>query len=208
MNTKSLLTRIAVPVLSLGLLGGTGLALATSAGAATMPAVTMASVTHAVTVRGLTFQQHVEDTTSTPPNYTTGALIQDPTYGPVWAYDDMARTAVATQDPGDSTLWHVTLNSDGLYHGFANPITGQAQAHTGVVAGWVTYDVRSSVAPSQRNLPFTEPSADRSYDILNAFFGGNLPAGAVTSLHYSFSYYGLNNATGDVQPGAVYTQVG
>ncbi len=45
MNTKSLLTRIAVPVLSLGLLGGLGAALATSAGASTLPAATMASVT-------------------------------------------------------------------------------------------------------------------------------------------------------------------
>ena len=39
MNTKSLLTRIAVPVLSLGLLGCLGAALATSAGASTLPAV-------------------------------------------------------------------------------------------------------------------------------------------------------------------------
>jgi hypothetical protein len=36
MNTKSLLTRIAVPVLSLGLLGGAGATLATSASAATL----------------------------------------------------------------------------------------------------------------------------------------------------------------------------
>ena len=35
MNTKSLLTRIGVPVLSLGLLGGIGATLATSASAAT-----------------------------------------------------------------------------------------------------------------------------------------------------------------------------
>ena len=45
MNTKSLLTRIAVPVLSLGLLGGIGATLATSAGASTLPAATMASAT-------------------------------------------------------------------------------------------------------------------------------------------------------------------
>ena len=38
MNTKSLLTRIGVPVLSLGLLGGLGATLATSASAATVPA--------------------------------------------------------------------------------------------------------------------------------------------------------------------------
>ncbi len=39
MNTKSLLTRIAVPVLGLGLLGGLGATLASSASAATVPAV-------------------------------------------------------------------------------------------------------------------------------------------------------------------------
>ena len=47
--------------------------------------------------------------------------MTDPTYGPVWAYDDLARNAVATQDATDHTLWHVTLNSDGVYHAFADP---------------------------------------------------------------------------------------
>ena len=45
MNTKSLLTRIGVPVLSLGLLGGIGATLATSASAAPCPATLSASVT-------------------------------------------------------------------------------------------------------------------------------------------------------------------
>jgi hypothetical protein len=48
MNTKSLLTRIGVPVLSLGLLGGLGATLATSASAATTPHVRgeIVQVTH------------------------------------------------------------------------------------------------------------------------------------------------------------------
>ena len=48
MNTKSLLTRIGVPVLSLGLLGGLGATLATSASAATIPHVRgeIVQVTH------------------------------------------------------------------------------------------------------------------------------------------------------------------
>ena len=47
MNTKSLLTRIGVPVLSLGLLGGLGATLATSASAGRPQAA--ASRSHAVT---------------------------------------------------------------------------------------------------------------------------------------------------------------
>ena len=93
MNTKSLLTRIGVPVLSLGLLGGLGATLATSASASILPAATMASVQHAVTVRGLTFQRHVEDTT----DHATS--VTDPTYGPVWAYDDLARNASPPRTP-------------------------------------------------------------------------------------------------------------
>ena len=48
MNTKSLLTRIGVPVLSLGLLGGLGATLAISASAATIPHVgsEIVQVTH------------------------------------------------------------------------------------------------------------------------------------------------------------------
>jgi len=64
MNTKSLLTRIAVPVLSLGLLGGLGAALATSAGASTLPAATMASVSKTVTA--VTYSPNHYDTTSVP----------------------------------------------------------------------------------------------------------------------------------------------
>ena len=49
MNTKSLLTRIGVPVLSLGLLGGLGATLATSASASTFGPTVVAS-THAASL--------------------------------------------------------------------------------------------------------------------------------------------------------------
>ena len=75
----------------------------------------MASATHATTVRGITFQGHVEDTT----DHATS--VTDPVYGPVWSYDDMSRSLAATRDATDSTLWHVTLSSNGVYHAFANP---------------------------------------------------------------------------------------
>jgi hypothetical protein len=194
MNTKSLLTRMAVPVLSLGLLGGIGATLATSASASTLPAATMASVTHATTVRGITFQGHVEDTT----DHATS--VTDPVYGPVWSYDDMARSLAATRDAADPTLWHVTLSSNGVYHAFANPrIDNTAYHGSGVVTGWVTYDVHSPSAPSQAHLPLTVPSTMHSTDIIAKWFG-NSAGFTVTTLHYDFNYYGL--------PGGIYSQQG
>ena len=194
MNTKSLLTRIAVPVLSLGLLGGIGATLATSASASTLPAATMASATHATTVRGITFQGHVEDTT----DHATS--VTDPVYGPVWSYDDMSRSLAATRDATDSGLWHVKLSSTGVYHAFADPRQDNVAYHgSGLMAGWVTYDVRSVTAPSQAHLPLTVPSTMHSTDIIAKWFGS--PDGfTVTTLHYDFNYYGL--------PGGTYNQQG
>ena len=194
MNTKSLLTRIGVPVLSLGLLGGLGATLATSASASTVPAATVANATHATTVKGITFQGHVEDTT----DHATS--VTDPVYGPVWSYDDMARSLAATHDAADPTLWHVTLSSNGVYHAFANPrIDNTAYHGSGVMTGWVTYDVHSSSAPSQAHLPLTVPSTMHSTDIIAKWFGN--PVGfTVTTLHYDFNYYGL--------PGGIYNQQG
>ena len=166
MNTKSLLTRIGVPVARLGLLGGIGAALATSASASTLPAATMASATHATTVRGITFQGHVEDTT----DHATS--VTDPVYGPVWSYDDMSRSLAATRDATDSGLWHVTLSSTGVYHAFADPRQDNVAYHgSGLMAGWVTYDVRSVTAPSQAHLPLTVPSTMHSTDIIAKWFG-------------------------------------
>ena len=72
MNTKSLLTRIGVPVLSLAMLGGLGATLATSASAATLPG-TVTAVTH--------LNNH-PDTTTGPVNPAVGSL-QSSSNGPV-----------------------------------------------------------------------------------------------------------------------------
>ena len=80
MNTKSLLTRIGVPVLSLGLLGGLGATLATSASAAVKP----------VTVTANTHLNNHPDTT----DVSGGAILP----GNVWAYDNA--TEKFTMYPG------------------------------------------------------------------------------------------------------------
>ena len=93
MNTKSLLTRIGVPVLSLGLLGGIGATLATSASAAVKPP--------AATVVASTNENNVPDTTS-------GTVTSDPGTGngPVWAYDNLAKKfRVTPKPPPASTPW-------------------------------------------------------------------------------------------------------
>ena len=196
MNTKSLLTRIAVPVLSLGLLGGIGATLATSASASTLPAATMASATHATTARGITFQGHVEDTTDHATSVRPGSGLRLRS-GPTMTCP--ARPAAA-KDATDPRLWHVTLSSTGVYHAFADPRQDNvAYRGSGLMAGWVTYDVRSATAPSQAHLPLTVPSTMHSTDIIAKWFG-NPDAFTVTTLHYDFNYYGL--------PGGVYNQQG
>ena len=84
MNTKSLLTRIGVPVLSLGLLGGLGATLATSASAST--AVTTASVSK--TVVATTYSPNHYDTTSVQTGVNTPG-------GPLWAYDNLTEKFTA-----------------------------------------------------------------------------------------------------------------
>ena len=127
-------------------------------------------------------------------------LETDPVYGPVWSYDDMSRSLAATRDATDSGLWHVKLSSTGVYHAFADPRQDNVAYHgSGLMAGWVTYDVRSVTAPSQAHLPLTVPSTMHSTDIIAKWFGS--PDGfTVTTLHYDFNYYGL--------PGGTYNQQG
>jgi hypothetical protein len=175
MNTKSLLTRIAVPVLSLGLLGGIGATLATSASAATLPGTVTAQV----------HEQGVPDTTF---GGNAGPATIKSDNGPVWGYDNMERKLVAVQDQADSALWHVTLTSQGSYQAFASPITGEAWVSGGPVKGWVTHDIRSATPPSASNLQGNlGDSSMRSTDIMKAYFG---PQAQVLdgASHYNFNY--------------------
>jgi hypothetical protein len=177
MNTKSLLTRIGVPVLSLGLLGGLGATLATSASAATVPGTVTAQV----------HQQGVPDTTF---GGNAGPATIKSGNGPVWAYDNLERKLVAVQDQAESTLWHVTLSSQGSYQAFASPLDGTAWVSGGPVNGWVTHDIRSDTPPSASNLKGNlGDSSMHSTDIMLAYFGSGavIADGPVTS-HYNFDY--------------------
>ena len=109
MNTKSLLTRIAVPVLSLGLLGGLGAALATSAGASTLPAATMASVTTTLPFHqasGVTYLANRDDGGNGSVN------------GGNWALDDMTRylTVKLVGESGGTYTYTATIRDFGQFH--------------------------------------------------------------------------------------------
>ena len=129
MNTKSLLTRIAVPVLGLGLLGGLGATLATSASASTLATTVSAVTPSPLSVSAVTHENGVFDTTSFPSDYDTApsALKVDPNFGPYWAYDNLSRHVTATQDPAAGlNMWKVTVESIGSYSAFADPQAGLA----------------------------------------------------------------------------------
>ena len=108
MNTKSLLTRIAVPVLGLGLLGGLGATLATSASAATLPTVT--AVTH--------LNNHPDTTDVCGVGVIQGDCV--------WAHDNATEKFTMVQHTDGS--WSVTMDYVGSFHGFADPKTGTALA--------------------------------------------------------------------------------
>src|ERR1039458_7530903 len=114
MNTKSLLTRIAVPVLSLGLLGGLGAALATSAGASTM-ATTLSAVSPSGTVTANTHLNDHPDTTS-----VSGTATVPSPGGPVWAYDNITEKFTVTPETAPG-MYSVTVDVVGSFHGFADP---------------------------------------------------------------------------------------
>jgi len=162
MNTKSLLTRIGVPVLSLGLLGGIGATLATSASAATFGPTVVAS-THAAglpdTTVGSTATGAYED--------ANGKVTYDPNksvYGPVWAIDDLKETYKVT--PLGGNQYEVDRMVNGTFVAFAQPNTGLAtvsplNAVDGQVHGTISYVVTSVNGPVGI-LPAEEPTVTAS----------------------------------------------
>jgi hypothetical protein len=153
MNTKSLLTRIGVPVLSLGLLGGIGATLATSASASTVPG-TVHAVTHS--------PQHLDTTT-----VKTGT---DSPNGPVWAYDNLTDQFTVVPASGDGN-YQVTIDSTGSFKGFADPMTGAPLASSGPVKGTIEYNVHSTRAPDPKALPSQEPDGTSTGVMIGQLFG-------------------------------------
>ncbi len=155
MNTKSLLTRIGVPVLSLAMLGGLGATLATSASASTMTAATLSASVKLPVVSAVTHVSNVPDTTAgntVTSNPGTGN-------GPIWAYDDITKQFKVTETaPG---FYTVVVTVHGTFRAFSEPNTGLSYDTpinvTGSIEGTNTYYEYSSVASDPANLPSQEP---------------------------------------------------
>ena len=167
MNTKSLLTRIGVPVLSLGLLGGLGATLATSASAAVKPPT--------ATVVASTQEINVPDTTVGSTQTSTPSPG-----GPVWAYDNVTKMFRVTPNGNGSYTVEETVN--GTFSAFDQPNTptgAEAKLNpsvTGQMHGTNTYTVKSSVAPDAAGLKaqYDDSAGDISTsDLITDIFGGN-----------------------------------
>ena len=195
MNTKSLLTRIGVPVLSLGLLGGLGATLATSASAATQSAVLTASIQQQPgTVYATTHENGVDDTTTVPTGY------EDPGgNGPIWAYDTVERQLTAV--PQSNGTWQVTLHTVGTYNAFANPLTGSpwtGQGRMDSTSTWtVTIPAGSNFAPSKANLPAQTDPSFRSQHVVSEFFGAGKDGLQPNMTGGDWYYYGIPGANDD-----------
>jgi hypothetical protein len=188
MNTKSLLTRIAVPVLSLGLLGGLGAALATSADAATLPAATTAAFHQASGVTHLTDRD----------DGGNGSLN-----GGNWALDDMNRylTIKLTGVSGGVYTYTATIRDAGQFHAVLGDDTpNQSGSYagelitnkaSGPINGYVNFSFTANSLPtldSHGNLAV--PAAiNGDADSTSAWYEIAFPAGT------TFGGAGINNST-------------
>jgi hypothetical protein len=138
-----------------------------------------------------TFRTGVEDTTVA----VTADL--DPSYGYVWAHDDISWTGTAKPVVGQAGTYDVTIQEKGIYHAEANPITGAPWQHVGAFGGHLHYIVTSPTAPKASNLPFVEPASAHSGDIVAQMFGQ--PSGGIQFVgggDYGFTYYGIPGQAG------------
>lgn len=188
MRFRTIITAAAVPAALAGVLLTT-----TGASAAT---VTTAAATGGKVV---TYEHHVDDTTNVPTGQT------DPTgNGPIWAYDDVQRTITWAPDSSTPGAWDVTVVTNGVYHAFANPLTGEKWQHDGVMAGEIQYVVTApDLSPSATKVPAVSPNTLRSQGIVDELFGQPNNSSLVTMNGgaYNFVYFGIDKA-----PGGLYFQ--
>ena len=173
------------------------LLLATGGAASATTTATLTAATpsgHAVTI-----ERGVDDTTSA----NTG--VNDPTGGgPIWAYDNVQRTITWAPDASTPGAWDVTVVTKGVYHAFANPLTGAPWRHDGVMAGEIQYVVTApGLSPSASHVPAVSPKALRSQGVVDELFGqlNNSSAVTMTGGAYNFVYFGIDGA-----PGGLYFQ--
>jgi hypothetical protein len=206
MNTKSLLARIGVPVLSLGLLGGVGATLATSASAATQPAVlTSASVKPpAATVVASTHVAGVPDTTVGNTGFyedASGHVTTDPAlsvYGPVWAIDDVTDTYRVTPLGNDN--YAVDRMVNGTFEAFAQPNSGLPTASPlnpsvkGQLHGTISYVVHSATGPVASHLAPEQVLGTGSHAQLLQLFPGSSEADISGGSDWVFAYHAAHGS--------------
>jgi hypothetical protein len=180
MRIRTILAAAAAPAaLGAVLLGTAGQASAATATPAVL-AASVAQAPHAVTAA--TYRSGVEDTTVAQTSY------QDPAYGYVWAHDYIKFAVTATPVAGQPGTWNVAIHEDGVYHAFANPVTGAPWTHVGMFGGRINYQVTTTGTPSPRNLPAVEPGTVHTGDILAQLFGAPV---TTISASDSFTYHGI-----------------
>jgi hypothetical protein len=205
MNTKSLLTLIGVPVLSLAMLGGLGATLATSASASTMATTLSASVKPATaTVVASTHVSGVPDTTT---GYTgswedaNGQRTTDPNasvYGPVWAIDDATDTYKVTPLGNDN--YAVDRMVNGTFEAFAQPNSGLPTASPlnpsvrGQLHGTISYQVHSLTGPVASALLPEQPLATGSHAQLKQLFPGITDSDISGGSNWVFAYHAAHGS--------------
>jgi hypothetical protein len=207
MNTKSLLTRIGVPVLSLGLLGGIGATLATSASASTLPAAATLSASvkpPTATVVASTHVASVPDTTVGNTGFyedASGHMTTDPAlsvYGPVWAIDDVTDTYRVT--PLGNGDYAVDRQVNGTFEAFAQPNSGLptvsplSPSVKGQVHGTISYVVHSATGPVASNLLPEQPLATGSHAQLMQLFPGIADSDISGGSDWVFSYHAAHGS--------------
>jgi hypothetical protein len=143
------------------------------------------------TITAVTHSSNHEDTTTATTSY------QDPTYGYVWAYDNLSIKLSASPIGTNTSTYTVNVTTHGSFNEFADPTTGQPSTGSGSVDGTISYTVTSSTPPDAKYLPSQEPGAHLG-QIVNDLFDGN--TSSIVSGPYSFSYTPID--------GGVYTQNG
>lgn len=192
MDTKSLLTRIAVPVLSLGLLGGLGAALATSASASTLPTITMAATTPAFhQASAVTHLTNRDDGGNGSANNGNFALDDMNRYLTIKLVSESGGTYTYTATIRDAGLFHAVLGDDtpnqsGSYAG--DLITNKA---SGPINGYASFSFTANSLPAlDRHGNLAVPAAiNGDADSTSAWYEIAFPAGT------TFGGAGINNST-------------
>jgi hypothetical protein len=203
MNTKSLLTRIGVPVLSLGLLGGLGATLATSASASTLPAAATLSASVLPSTATVVARTHVPGVPDTTVGSTAtgsyedanGNVTTNPTlsvYGPVWAIDDVTNTYRVT--PLGNNDYAVDRLVNGTFVAFAQPNTGLStvsplDAVKGQLHGTISYVVHSANGPDASALLPEQTVATGSHAQLRQLFPGITDSNISGGSDWVFAYH-------------------